>query len=101
MDCLELSAQLNKRAGLLMKLESFGGTSRILRDCSIGHFAKSTSRADAILSGEVNLLGRSTGPGHPRVTCSGRYCGYLLGAGAGWLISPRDIPVPGSRVINT
>ena len=37
------------------KLKSFGGTSRVLRECSIGHFSKSTSRADAILSGEVDL----------------------------------------------
>ena len=37
------------------KLESFGGTSRILRECSIGHFAKSTSRADTVLCREVNL----------------------------------------------
>ena len=37
------------------KLKSFGGTSRVLRECLIGHFAKSTSRADAVLSGEVNL----------------------------------------------
>ena len=37
------------------KLKSFDGTSRVLRESSIGHLAKSTSRADAILSGEVNL----------------------------------------------
>ena len=37
------------------KLESFGGTSRVLRESSIGHLAKSTSRANTILGREVNL----------------------------------------------
>ena len=37
------------------KLESFGGTSRVLRECSIGHLAKSTSWADTILCREVDL----------------------------------------------
>ena len=37
------------------KLESFGGTSRVFRECLIGHLAKSTSRANAVLSGEVDL----------------------------------------------
>ena len=37
------------------KLKWFGGTSFILRESSIGHLAKSTSRADTVFSREVNL----------------------------------------------
>ena len=40
-----------------------------------------------VLGGMWWRVGRSMGPGHPWVTCSGHYCGYLLGVGAGQLIS--------------
>ena len=50
------------------KLKWFGGTSFILRESSIGHFAKSTSRANTVLRREVDL-----GEAQRMLLCSTEY----------------------------